>query len=100
MAIQTLKELKRARARGDDATYMALRQKFDDPQWVEDYYRHFGYGYYKGHDLKELIPNVKLSFYSFHIMVILGCDQGHADPNIVIMTWICGFDSWNSFQTP
>jgi len=72
VAIQTLKELKRARDREDEATYEALREKFDDPEWMNDYYRHFGYGYYKGRELKELIPNVKLNFYSFHIMVILG----------------------------
>ena len=72
VAIQTLKELKRARDRGDEATYEALREKFNDPEWMNNYYRHFGYGYYKGRELKELIPNVKLNFYSFHIMVILG----------------------------
>ena len=32
----------------------------------------FGYGYYFGKDPHMLIPNVKMSFYSFHIMVILG----------------------------
>ena len=47
-------------------------KKFQDPVWLEDYYQHFGYGYYKGREMKELIPNVKLNFYSFHIMVILG----------------------------
>ena len=71
VAIQTLKELKRARDRGDEATYEALREKFNDPEWMNNYYRHFGYGYYKGRELKELIPNVKLNFYSFHIMVFL-----------------------------
>ena len=32
----------------------------------------FGYGYYFGKNPHLLIPNVKISFYSFHIMVILG----------------------------
>lgn len=32
----------------------------------------FGYGYYFGKDPHMLIPNVKMSFYAFHIMVILG----------------------------
>ena len=32
----------------------------------------FGYGYYFGKDPHMLIPNVKMSFYSFHIMVVLG----------------------------
>jgi cytochrome d ubiquinol oxidase subunit I len=72
VALQTLREMKRAEDRGDRVTYEAMREKFNDDQWVEDYYRHFGYGYYRGHELRELIPNVKLNFYSFHIMVILG----------------------------
>jgi len=72
IALQTLREMKRAEDRGDDATYAAMREKFNDPQWVEDYYRHFGYGYYQGRELNELIPNVKINFYAFHIMVILG----------------------------
>jgi cytochrome d ubiquinol oxidase subunit I len=72
VAISTLKELKRAKDRGDDDAFAAAKAKFDDPQWQEDYYQYFGFGYYKDRDMKELIPNVKLSFYSFHIMVILG----------------------------
>ena len=55
-----------------DATYSALLEKFQDPVWIETYYKNFGYGYYKGRELKELIPNVKMNFYAFHIMVIMG----------------------------
>jgi cytochrome d ubiquinol oxidase subunit I len=36
------------------------------------HFKDFGYGYYHGRNPHELIPNVKMSFYSFHIMVILG----------------------------
>ena len=32
-------------------------------------FKYFGYGYYYGKDINLLIPNVRLSFYSFHIMV-------------------------------
>ncbi len=32
---------------------------------------HFGYGYIN--DPHELVPNVPLNFYAFHIMVLLGC---------------------------
>jgi len=35
-------------------------------------FEHFGYGYYFGKDPHLLVPNVKISFYAFHIMVILG----------------------------
>jgi len=38
----------------------------------EEHFNDFGYGYYYGHNPHELIPNVKMSFYSFHIMVMLG----------------------------
>ena len=72
VALQTLRELKKAKERGDEATYSALVDKFKDPVWVETYYQYFGYGYYQGRELKELIPNVKLNFYAFHIMVIMG----------------------------
>ena len=72
IAIQTLKDLKKAKDSGDTETFTALKSKFDNETWLNDYYQYFGYGYYKGRDLQELIPNVKLSFYSFHIMVILG----------------------------
>ena len=72
VAIQTLKDLKRAKDRGDEAGYQLLKEKFDDPQWQEDYYQYFGYGYYKDRSVESMIPNVKLNFYAFHIMVILG----------------------------
>lgn len=38
----------------------------------EKHFDDFGYGYYFGKNPHMLIPNVKMSFYSFHIMVILG----------------------------
>jgi cytochrome d ubiquinol oxidase subunit I len=37
---------------------------------LEKDFEHFGYGYLK--EAKELIPPIGLTFYSFHIMVILG----------------------------
>ncbi len=36
----------------------------------ESNYEHFGYGYFENKE--EVIPNVPIVFYSFHIMVILG----------------------------
>ena len=95
VAIQTLKELKRAKERGDEATYTALREKFDDPQWLEEYYQHFGFGYYKGRELKELIPNVKMSFYSFHIMVILGT---HFLIFSIIALWLSLKNRWGNHK--
>ena len=37
---------------------------------LEANYKNFGYGYFK--DKTDLVPNVPLVFYSFHIMVMLG----------------------------
>jgi len=95
IAIQTLKELKNAKDRGDQATYLALREKFNDPLWIDQYYQHFGYGYYKGRELKELIPNVKLSFYSFHVMVILG---GHFLIFSMVALWLSLKNRWGNHK--
>ena len=95
LAIQTLKELKRAKERGDEATYTALQKKFADPIWLEAYYKYFGYGYYKDRELKELIPNVKLSFYSFHIMVILGA---HFMIFTLLVLWLSLKNRWGNHK--
>jgi cytochrome d ubiquinol oxidase subunit I len=95
VAIHTLKELKRAKDRGDEVTYEAMREKFNDPQWLEDYYQHFGYGYYKGRDLMELIPNVKLNFYAFHVMVIMGV---HFLILAVIALWLSLKNRWGKHK--
>ncbi len=59
--------------------YQALKSKFEDPSWINGYFRYFGFGYYYADDPKELhdnahmlIPHVPLTFYSFHVMVALG----------------------------
>jgi cytochrome d ubiquinol oxidase subunit I len=93
VAIQTLKELKDAKERGDDDTYETLRAKFYDPIWIDQYYQHFGYGYYQGRELKELIPNVKLNFYSFHVMVILGI---HFFILSLIVLWLSLKNRWGN----
>ena len=95
IALQTLKEMKKAKDRGDDVTYAAMREKFDDPQWIEDYYTHFGFGYYRGADMRELIPNVKLSFYSFHIMVIIGT---HLLILCMIVLWLSLKNRWGNHK--
>jgi len=91
VAIQTLKEMKRARDRGDESTYSALREKFSDPLWLDEYYQHMGYGYYKGRDIRDLIPNVKVNFYSFHLMVILGI---HFLILTVLVLWLSLKNRW------
>ena len=71
VALQTLRDLKEAKE-SDPAKYKELRAKFEDPQWMKDYFSYFGYGYYKGENPALLLPNVSMTFYSFHLMVVLG----------------------------
>ena len=64
IAIQALADYKVAKDEGRDAdaaNYETI---------LRENYAHFGYGYLKSKE--ELIPNVPLTFYSFHLMVIIG----------------------------
>jgi cytochrome d ubiquinol oxidase subunit I len=70
LARATLADLKTARDKGDTAQYALLKAKFDDNDFKNNYFRYFGYGFLKNPN--DVIPNVPLSFYSFHIMVVLG----------------------------
>lgn len=66
IAIESLSAYKIAKKEGNEALAASSLADFNAN------FEHFGYGYYFGKDSKLLIPNIKLSFYSFHIMVILG----------------------------
>ncbi len=64
LAQSALKEFHLAKKASNDSTAQAALKTF------ETNYKYFGYGYYDNpHDL---IPNVPLTFYSFHTMVGLG----------------------------
>jgi len=65
-SIDGLAAYKKAKKAGDEVNAAKNLKIF------EDNFEHFGYGYYFGKDPNLLVPNVKISFYSFHIMVILG----------------------------
>ena len=66
LAIQSLADYKNARKAKNDSLANISLTKF------EANYPYFGYGYYAGRDMHELIPNIPLTFYSFRIMVGLG----------------------------
>lgn len=70
VAMAKLKEFKEAKNSGDVESTEKLKAEFMDPEFQENYFQYFGYGYIK--DTSLLIPSVPLSFYSFHIMVGLG----------------------------
>lgn len=65
-AIDALKSYKDAKKLGNkevaDSTLKIFKANFEN----------FGYGYYFNKDPHQLIPSVKISFYSFHTMVFLG----------------------------
>ncbi len=70
VARQLLTDYKNASASGNLAKTDSIRRIFDEPAFRDNYFRYFGYGF--DDDLNYYIPNVPLTFYSFHIMVILG----------------------------
>jgi len=69
-ARETLAKMKESRDRGDTATYQALKAKFYDKDFRDNYFSYFGYSFLN--EPGSLIPNVPLTFYSFHLMVMLG----------------------------
>jgi len=65
-AIEALGSYKMAKAAGNDSLAAASLKT------LTSNYHDFGYGYYNGRDVHELIPDIQTSFYSFRIMVFLG----------------------------
>jgi cytochrome d ubiquinol oxidase subunit I len=80
-AIQALADYKKAKSEGDQILANEKMKTF------EENYPHFGYGYFKNKE--EVIPNVKLTFYSFHTMVGLGLFF------IVFFAWLL-YASWKN----
>jgi cytochrome bd ubiquinol oxidase subunit I len=70
VAIAKLKEFKEAKKSGNSALSESLKNELVSEDFQSNYFKYFGYGYFT--DTNDLIPNVPLTFYSFHIMVGLG----------------------------
>lgn len=77
-AQQMLKQLKDIKDI-QSAEYAQLYNRFVSEDFQENYFKYFGYGTFYNPDkevmktnLFKLIPNIPLTFYAFHIMVILG----------------------------
>ena len=64
IAIKALAKYRAAKSEGNEKVVKDKLREF------EANYPHFGYGYFE--DKNDIIPNVKLTFYTFHIMVGLG----------------------------
>jgi cytochrome d ubiquinol oxidase subunit I len=69
-AIQKLGEFKDAQRAGNEQTADKLKAELTSTDFQDNYFKYFGYGYFE--NPQDLIPNVPMTFYSFHIMVILG----------------------------
>ncbi len=65
-AIDALAAYKKAKKAGNEDEAQKHLKIF------REHFKDFGYGYYYGKDTGLLIPNVPLTFYSFHLMVLFG----------------------------
>lgn len=70
IAISKLAEFKNAQKKGNKELTTSLKTELMNNDFQKNYFKYFGYGYFK--DVNDLIPNVPLTFYSFHTMVGLG----------------------------
>jgi len=70
LARELLTGYREALEEGDAARAGALKARFEDPVFREEYFAYFGYSWIKRPG--DVVPNVPLVFYSFHLMVFLG----------------------------
>jgi cytochrome d ubiquinol oxidase subunit I len=76
VAIGELAAYQQAMQAGDAAALAALNAKFDPSTsegaaFIDEYFRYFGYGYISAP--ADVVPNVPLVYWSFRVMVGLGC---------------------------
>ncbi len=70
IAKQALTDFKIAKKENNQLAIEKLSAKFNDKEFLDNYFAYFGYSYFE--DPHDIIPSVPFSFYSFHIMVMLG----------------------------
>jgi len=70
VARQTLRDLKDAYQLKDSTKYFQLKEQFMNPDFQKNYFAYFGYAFID--NPKGLIPNIPITVYSFHGMVLLG----------------------------
>jgi cytochrome d ubiquinol oxidase subunit I len=69
-AREILTSYKKSRLNNDSAQISAIKGVFRDKDFQSKYFRYFGYA--SVDKPEDVIPNVTASFYSFHLMVVLG----------------------------
>ena len=70
VARQALIDYRQAKDENNIAKLAALKQKFSDNDFRENYFKYFGYAFLNNPE--DVIPDVNVAFYSFHLMVTLG----------------------------
>ncbi|MCX6301221.1 MAG: cytochrome ubiquinol oxidase subunit I [Bacteroidia bacterium] len=70
VAMDLLNEYKEAKKQDDQAQAETIRKKFQDKNFIDEYFRYFGYAFLENPE--DVVPNVPVAFYSFHLMVMLG----------------------------
>jgi cytochrome d ubiquinol oxidase subunit I len=61
---------KAAKVQNEKETAEAIRKVFQGKDFLDEYFRYFGYAFLENPE--DAIPNVPVSFYTFHLMVMLG----------------------------
>jgi len=69
-ARRVLTDYKNARAAGDKELTEKTNAVFYDKEFRDKYFRYFGYAFIDNQE--DVLPSVSASFYSFHLMVMLG----------------------------
>ncbi len=69
-AKQILNSYQKARMANDTSEFEKVKNIINGKEYQEKYFRYFGYS--SVNMPEDVIPNVPVSFYSFHLMVVLG----------------------------
>jgi cytochrome d ubiquinol oxidase subunit I len=69
-ALEVLVSYKKARFNNDTARIRSIKRVFSDKEFQDRYFKYLGYA--SVNKPEDVIPNVTVSFYSFHLMVVLG----------------------------
>jgi len=70
IARQALLGYKKAKEEGDAQSSAEIARKFNSREFRDNYFRYFGYAYINNPE--DTIPDIRVSFYTFHLMVMLG----------------------------
>ncbi len=69
-AREVLMDYKRARQTNNSEEAEMIKGMFSDSNFIDEYFRYFGYAFLDRPE--DVIPNVSVAFYTFHLMVMLG----------------------------